>query len=278
MHPTHITGLASSMAAFCHLLTSAHAASLPVAPLRAGGDAALCNAAIAGAEAERHVPDGFLAAIGRVESGRPDPSTGAVAPYPWSVNAAGRSFFYASKAEAIQAVRVLQSNGIRLIDVGCLQVDLGMHPEAFASLDQAFDPKTNASYAAAYLVSLFGQTGSWPRAAAAYHSMTPVIGKPYEQHVLAEWAVPQSEMREPPAAPPRRPAAPRLAAVPPPARAHTAAAAAVGAGGFGAPAGRMAALVQPQAGMARPAAVIGRSLAGYRLMPTRLAFRPPNPG
>jgi hypothetical protein len=172
--------------------------------------ALLCRSAIASAELALRIPDLFLSAIGRVESGRTLPVTGQVAPWPWTVDADGQGSFYTTKAEAIAAVQALQARGVRSIDVGCLQVNLLQHPDAFASLDQAFDPQTNANYAARLLASLFVQTGSWPLAAAAYHSQTASLAAPYQQKVLAAWAMPDrpnANAAKAPPAPPTQPAA-----------------------------------------------------------------------
>jgi hypothetical protein len=166
----------------------------PPAPLYPAAQAALCRAAIASAESQTRIPDEFLSAIGRVESGRPISGIG-LAPWPWTINAAGTGHFYASKAEAIAAAQTFLAAGVKSIDVGCLQVNLMYHPDAFASLDAAFDPATNAAYAARLLLSLFAQQGSWPRAAAAYHSQTPALGNDYQQKVLAEWAMPEGAAR-----------------------------------------------------------------------------------
>ena len=84
-------------------------------------------------------------------------------------------------------MRASQARGVRSIDVGCLQVNLMHHPHAFASLKQAFDPKANVDYAARFLRDLFDQTGSWPQAAARYHSATPALGAAYRRKVLAAW-------------------------------------------------------------------------------------------
>jgi hypothetical protein len=73
------------------------------------------------------------------------------------------------------------------IDVGCMQVNLMYHPSAFASLEQAFDPSSNALYAARFLNRLFAQTNDWEQAAAMYHSATPELGEDYRQRVLAFW-------------------------------------------------------------------------------------------
>ena len=180
----------------------------------------LCKAAIASAEAESHIPDLFLSAIGRVESGRALGESGQVTPWPWTIDAEGQGHFFRTKEAAVAAVKTLQARGVRSIDVGCLQVNLLQHPEAFASLEQAFDPRANASFAARLLGSLFQQTGSWPLAAAAYHSQTPALGAPYQQRVLAAWATPDRPVRSRPTHPvPIMAAAPSQAAAgagPPP--------------------------------------------------------------
>ena len=152
---------------------------------------ALCRAAILQAERVTHVPDRLLDAIAMVESGRRDPISGAVYPWPWTINAEGVGHFYNTKAEAVAAVQEFQAHGVRSMDVGCMQVNLQYHPEAFATLDQAFDPMINAAYGARFLQQLYAQTNAWPLAVAAYHSFTPDIGADYAHKVLAAWGVPE---------------------------------------------------------------------------------------
>jgi hypothetical protein len=236
----------------------AMADAMPIGGM-AAAPALLCRSAIAATEAATRIPDAFLSAIGRVESGRVLPENGLVAPWPWTVNAAGTGHFYASKAEAIAAVQQFQASGIRSLDVGCLQVNIMYHPDAFVSLDQAFDPAANAAYAARLLMSLHQQTGSWPRAAAAYHSQTKALGDAYQQRVLAAWADPdrpaQTEAAE-------KRSSPRTA---------------------------MSPVADPTAPVALPAAsgfsrtfrlpaapgTTGRSLDAYRAMPVQIAARLP---
>lgn len=152
-------------------------------------DAGLCTRAALSAERIYRIPDQFLVAMGRVESGRRISGGGVVA-WPWTVNAQGRGYVYHSKQQAIEAVRAFQAQGVTSIDVGCMQVNLQQHPNAFPSLEAAFDPVANANYAARFLTDLFGRTGSWPGAAAAYHSFTPDIGNTYQWKVLESWAAP----------------------------------------------------------------------------------------
>jgi hypothetical protein len=147
----------------------------------------LCQQAIESAGQAHAVPQGLMAAIGQVESGRRDPVSGALRPWPWTVDAEGQGSFYDSKTQAIAAVRALQARGVRSIDVGCMQVNLQQHPDAFSSLEQAFDPMANADYAGRFLVQLHDQAGAWSKATAMYHSTTPDLGAAYEQKVMAVW-------------------------------------------------------------------------------------------
>jgi hypothetical protein len=168
---------------------------LRTGPALAGGPPApspslLCDRAIAATEQETGLPPRLLDAIADVESGRLDPATGTVHPWPWTINAEGEGRFFASKAEAVAAVQTLQELGVRSIDVGCMQVNLMHHPTAFASLDEAFDPWHNTRYASRFLLALHGADSTWLPAIAAYHSMTPALGSEYSNRVMAVWERP----------------------------------------------------------------------------------------
>jgi len=149
---------------------------------------AACEAAIALAEREAGIPAGLLQAIGRVESGRRDPATGRISPWPWTINAEGRGMYFPTREAAIAEVRQLQARGVRLIDIGCLQVNLHHHPHAFPTLEQAFDPLANARYAARFLTELQASRGDWAISAGHFHSQTPERAEGYRARVLAAWA------------------------------------------------------------------------------------------
>ena len=148
----------------------------------------LCRQAIRQAEAGSGLPTNMLTGIARVESGRRDPNTGRIHPWPWTINAEGRGYFFDSKAEAITFARALQFRGVRSFDVGCLQVNLMHHADAFQSLEEAFDPLTNARYAVKFLAQLREKTGSWETASSWYHSANPELGHPYRSQVVSAMA------------------------------------------------------------------------------------------
>jgi hypothetical protein len=146
-----------------------------------------CRGAVTQAERDWQIPTGLLAAIGAVESGR-RASTGTFPViWPWTLTAEGRGFYLPSKAAAVGMARTLQLRGVRVIDVGCFQVDLFYHPNVFANLEEAFDPDANAR-AAARILSLgrLNSTG-WDAVIAAYHSASPLTGAVYLQRVHALW-------------------------------------------------------------------------------------------
>ena len=147
-----------------------------------------CEQAGIAAEQAAGLPSGLLLAIGQVESGRWDAARGRVTARPWTINAAGKGQWFDTKDSAIETVRGLSEAGTRSIDVGCFQINLLYHPAAFASLEQAFDPDANARYAARFLLSLFGRTGTWEAATEAYHSADPVSGFTYRRQVFSAWS------------------------------------------------------------------------------------------
>ena len=157
------------------------------APPHSAADAHLCAPAIGYVEDSWELPSELLHAIAIAESGRWDAGRQARFAWPWTVTAGGSGLFFATKRAAIAHVRRLQAEGVRNIDVGCMQVNLRYHPHAFRTLEDAFDPATNASYAASLLHALRLSTRSWSRAVAHYHSATRHLGRPYWKKVLAIW-------------------------------------------------------------------------------------------
>jgi len=103
------------------------------------------------------------------------------------VNVRGRSHYYKTKQAAIAAVQRFQSTGLRSIDVGCMQINLRYHRKAFSSLDQAFDPVANVTYAAKFLTDLRKKGRSWNIAIGHYHSRNRVHYLPYRKKVQNLW-------------------------------------------------------------------------------------------
>lgn len=143
----------------------------------------ICRNAINHVAVRKGVPAVLMRAIALTESGRWDDREGESVAWPWTVMAEGNGQFLPSKAAAIAEVRALQARGVRNIDVGCMQINLHFHPDAFSNLDAAFDPVRNATYAAGFLNRLKARTGGWWAAVGRYHSATPRLATYYQSKV-----------------------------------------------------------------------------------------------
>jgi len=144
-------------------------------------------------ERAEDIPLGLLHAVALAESGRWQVGEGFSRAWPWTVRSGPDSFYLPSKEAALGKVRELHAAGRSNIDVGCMQINLGYHAEAFASLEEAFDPITNVAYGARLLKQLREQTRSWAGATGRYHNADRDRAQAYRARVyraVAEVAPP----------------------------------------------------------------------------------------
>ncbi len=153
----------------------------------ASGPAQQCAIATRRAELKLGLPSGLLQAIALTESGRWDGARHRSFAWPWTVTSGVDGAYLDSKAEALARIDALQRAGRDNIDVGCMQVNLHHHPDAFPSLEQALDPAENVAYGAAFLADLREATQSWDLAIERYHSSDPERGRAYRERVLENW-------------------------------------------------------------------------------------------
>ena len=170
----------------CWLFTLASAASAAPAQDWLASQSALCTAAITAAEKAYNLPANLLGSIAKAESGRPTIGMGDVRAWPWTIDADGQGLFLDSKAAAVAWAQQGLVRGVRFMDIGCMQVDWQLHPGAFHSLDEAFDPTANAMYAARYLRALHDEAhGDWNVAVGWYHSHTEDLAADYRNRVAS---------------------------------------------------------------------------------------------
>ena len=137
-------------------------------------------------EQQHQIPKHLLRSISIVETGRWHSGAQIYLPWPWAINQGGKAYYFSSKKEAIEKVKYMLRKGLTNIDIGCMQINLHHHPEAFLDLNQAFEPRDNIAYAANFLIRNFKQSQNWQQAIAYYHSQAP-IGKSYAKRVLKIW-------------------------------------------------------------------------------------------
>lgn len=149
----------------------------------------MCRLAVSKAEADFAVMPGLLQTIASVESGRWNAARGERMAWPWTVHANGKGYYYKTKNEAVAAVKAMQAQGLRNIDVGCMQINLRYHGGAFSSLEEAFDPEKNAAYSAQFLKKLYQRNKEdWKKTAMQYHSKNLRKGINYKNRLEKHYA------------------------------------------------------------------------------------------
>ncbi len=123
-----------------------------------------CERHILQSSKQFNVPVGILYAVGLTETGK----KGSLHPY--ALNVEGRSYFAASKSDALKRFATAKARGVDLIDVGCMQINHYWHKAGFSSVEEMFEPKKNVAYAAKFLQELRQREGSWTLAVARYHA------------------------------------------------------------------------------------------------------------
>ena len=144
-------------------LAAACISSAPVLPAFAAG-ANACEAEILRAAERYGVPPGILYAVGLTETG----NKGSL--HPNALNIEGRAVFARSRQQALAEFETARRNGVKLIDLGCMQINHHYHANRFANVGQMLDPRRNVDYAARFLIELKQRHGSWSMAVARYHA------------------------------------------------------------------------------------------------------------
>jgi hypothetical protein len=124
----------------------------------------ICEKLLANASKNEGVPLEVLYAVGLTESGK----RGKMHPY--ALNIEGKTVFANSKADALRHFEEARSNGKKLIDLGCMQVNHHYHGENFSGPADMLVPSKNVIYAARFLKRLKQDHGSWTMAVARYHA------------------------------------------------------------------------------------------------------------
>jgi hypothetical protein len=99
--------------------------------------------------------------------------------WPWTLNVAGRGFFFSTRDDAYRAIRFLISEGRFDFDIGLMQINWKYHSNRFASVWDALSPAVNIHVAEDILNENYRKTHSVAKAVAYYHSANPQPGREY---------------------------------------------------------------------------------------------------
>jgi len=133
-------------------------------PVAADTESHICEAEMIAASQRYDVPLGVLYAVGLTETGRKSSLQ------PYALNIGGKAVFARSKEEAMRHFHTARKRGIKLIDLGCMQINHHYHNQHFASPQAMLEPAANVAYAAKFLRQLYQREGSWTLAVARYHA------------------------------------------------------------------------------------------------------------
>ncbi len=142
-----------------------------------------CSSMFSYFENRYNLPKDILHSISLQETRKPHSRHQIGVVWPWTINVEGKGFHFRTKKDAIRFVKNQLKEGKTSIDIGCMQINLKYHPDAFTSLDQAFSPRRNIAYAAQLLQSHYKRLRSWDKAVGQYHSSTHDRASNYQASV-----------------------------------------------------------------------------------------------
>lgn len=125
------------------------------------------------------IPSIVLYAVALQESGiRPHGrKDGRIVPWPWSLNIAGQSRRFATRADACAGLlRAMRTTPHTRIDAGLGQINLGYHRQRYTSACDLLDPYRNLAIAAEILKEQHTLGEDWLLAIGRYHR--PAGGEP----------------------------------------------------------------------------------------------------
>lgn len=128
------------------------------------GEQTVCEREMHAVSEQYGIPLGVLYAVALTESG------GARGLQPYVMNIAGRDYVAPTLADAMARFRKERARGVKLIDLGCMQINHHYHHRAFASVEEMFDPRRNVEYAARFLMQLRARHRTWTMAVARYNA------------------------------------------------------------------------------------------------------------
>ncbi|ASA15355.1 TPA: transglycosylase SLT domain-containing protein [Stenotrophomonas maltophilia] len=121
------------------------------------------------------IPSTVLYAVALQESGVR--RNGRIVPWPWSLNVAGQSRRFATRADACSGLQqAMRTTPHTRIDAGLVQINLGYHKHRFTSACDLLDPYRNLAIAAEILNEQHTSGEDWLLAIGRYHR--PAGGEP----------------------------------------------------------------------------------------------------
>ena len=138
--------------------------------------------------AEHGIPYSVLYAVALTESGKQAGVQEATRPWPWTLNIAGRGYYFESRLEAWQELTAKLRKGQRSIDIGLMQVNWRYHQQRLGTPWQALDPYHNLRVGASILQDCFKTRLDWWASVGCYHAPANAVrADRYRRRVVSRW-------------------------------------------------------------------------------------------
>lgn len=135
---------------------------------------------------EQQVPPPLLYAVALVES-QIRLTSGAVRPWPWTLNVKGLPERHPTRQAAWVSIRRHLGAGQDSIDIGPMQINWRWHRDRLGDPWRALDPLYNLRTGARILREQYAASGDWLEAAGRYHAPgNPTRAHAYRERVARE--------------------------------------------------------------------------------------------
>ena len=138
--------------------------------------------------ASRGIPASVLYAVALTESGKQVDQREGYRPWPWTLNVAGRGYYFTSRLDAWRALTGWLEAGKRSIDIGLMQVNWRYHQDRLGTPWQALEPYHNLRVGAEILQACYQSRQDWWASVGCYHApMNPQRADQYRRRVVSRW-------------------------------------------------------------------------------------------
>ena len=139
--------------------------------------------------ASRGIPASVLYAVALTESGKQVDQPDGYRPWPWTLNVAGRGYYFTSRLDAWRALTGWLEAGKRSIDIGLMQVNWRYHQDRLGTPWQALEPYHNLRVGAEILHDCYKKrAGDWWASVGCYHAPSNAErADRYRRRVVSRW-------------------------------------------------------------------------------------------
>ncbi len=137
---------------------------------------------------EHDIPHTVLYAVALAESATQIDQGDLYRPWPWTLNVAGRGYFFDSRLAAWQSLTGWLREGQRSIDIGLMQVNWRYHQKRLGTPWEALDPYHNLRVGAAILQECYETRQDWWSSVGCYHApANSNRADRYRRRVVSHW-------------------------------------------------------------------------------------------